>query len=80
MISMHSDRYIDDLSQIYSHSTIITLILIDGKNLRHISTQHYPTGVIRNCKSKKDRQHKRQKNKRTNKHLQTLAYNIVLRA
>jgi hypothetical protein len=26
--------------------------------------------VIRNCKSKKDRQHKRQKDKRTNKHLQ----------
>lgn len=28
----HAFWYIDDLSQIYSHSTIITLILIDGKN------------------------------------------------
>jgi hypothetical protein len=28
----HAIWYIDDLSQIYSHSTIITLILIDGNN------------------------------------------------
>jgi hypothetical protein len=31
-------------------------------------------GVIRNCKSKKDRQHKRQKDKRTNKHLQNTTH------
>ena len=28
----HAFWYIDDLSQIYSHNTIIPLILIDGKN------------------------------------------------